>query len=193
MDIDIIIDNLKSNSLSIDNNPDNKTIYELFEKNITIDSIQYTIDKSINCSNITINNTNITNTTNITIDNNNNLSYIIIDCDKFFCDIITRIKCNYKISLLFNNTINIYSIENISLPILFMIYTKIQFKIYFENRDEFINDYMMDRIKIKYDCYTLNTHYIKNILEEYKNKKYAVNNRGMFFENGIFTRDLDLD
>ena len=191
MDIDIIIDNLKSNSLSIDYYLDNNTIYKLFENNITIDSIQYTIDKSINCSNITINNTNINNINNITIDNN--LSYIIIDCDKNLCDIITRIKCNYKISLLFNNTINIYSIENISLPILFMIYTKIQFKIYFNNRDEFINDYMMDRIKIKYDCYTLNTHYIKKILEEYKNKKYAVNNRGMFFENGIFTCDLDLD
>ena len=80
-------------------------------------------------------------------------------------------------------------IENsiiITLPILFMINTKIKFKIY-------INESMKSDIKITYNSYTLNNIKLNKLNSIYQNKKHISNDRGMIFEDGILKQDFDLD
>ena len=81
----------------------------------------------------------------------------------------------------------------ITLPILFMINTKVQFKIYFDS----VQEYSESVIKMTYDSYTLSNKMIKKLGADLKNNKdmkyHVSNNRGMVFEDGILTHDYDLD
>jgi hypothetical protein len=91
---------------------------------------------------------------------------------------------------MFNKPIDIY--ENtfpITLPILFMTNTDIQFKIHFKNMEE----YIYSDINIEYDSYTLNNLALNNLNYLYRKKKYISNQRGMIFEDGVLKYDFDLD
>jgi hypothetical protein len=77
----------------------------------------------------------------------------------------------------------------ITLPVLFMINTKIKFKVYFNS----IEEYSKSKIEFKYDCYTFSNKYIKELGSLYKKQKFISNNRGMIFEDGIMKHDFDLD
>ena len=74
----------------------------------------------------------------------------------------------------------------VTLPVLFMINTKIKFKIY-------VGKSMESDIIITYDSYTLNNAKLNELNSIYLEKKYISNNRGMVFEDGILKQDFDLD
>ena len=77
----------------------------------------------------------------------------------------------------------------VTLPVLFMINTKIKFKVYFNS----IEEYSKSKIEFKYDCYTFSNNYIKELCSQYKKYKSIGNNRGMVFEEGVLKYDFDLD
>jgi len=143
--------------------------------------------------------------------------YILYDYNKESDDIITNIKCNYRFSIVLQNTTNLINLPSIhpklkklllffpefeyffsqpreitensiivTLPILFMINTKIKFKIY-------VGESMESDIIITYDSYTLNNAKLNELNSIYQQKKYISNDRGMLFEDGILKQDFDLD
>ena len=181
MNIESIINSL-NNNLYIDSNPSYNYLCNIFTYNNYINSIQYNVNYIFD----TIDKINI-------ISVNPQWFYIIVDFHKNLSDIINLIKSNYKISLIINYDTEIYNIENVSLPILYSIYTKLQFKIYFNNKEKFREDYINGNIYIKYDSYTFSIDLINKLLIEYKLYKSISNNRGMTFQNGILINDLDLD
>ena len=74
----------------------------------------------------------------------------------------------------------------VTLPVLFMINTKIKFKIYVGKSTD-------SDIIITYDSYTLNNAKLNELNRIYQQKKYISNDRGMIFEDGILKQDFDLD
>jgi hypothetical protein len=181
MNIESIINSLNNNQY-IDSNPSYNNLCNLFTYNNNINSIQYNVNYVFD---------NIDKINIMSLDSNN--FYIIVDFHKNLSDIINLIRSNYKIALVINYDTEIYNIENVSLPILFCIYTKIQFKIYFNNKEKFIDEYINGNIYIIYNSYTFSIDLINKLLIEYKINKSISNNRGMTFQNGILINDLDLD
>ena len=134
---------------------------------------------------------------NIFINPDNSL-YIICDFNKNISDIITGTNCNYKISILYNNSeipLQKYDIDEIALlnvitlPIFCMIFGSIKFKIYFNS----INDFNSNEIKIKYISVTLSNESLKDFARTLKILKYVYNNKGYTFEDGCMYNKNYLD
>jgi hypothetical protein len=92
-------------------------------------------------------------------------------------DVITNIKCNYELSkifFLYNLEIKC-DINKVTLPLVSMYYTPINFLIKIDKQDN-IN------IDLSFDAYTIRTSYLMNFACQSK----IVNDKNLVFCNGLF-------
>ena len=147
-----------------DNNPEYDEIVTTFFINKK-DCLKYTIRKQISVYNTDI----------IKLDNKYYYKYTLFPLTNI--DIINNIKCNDNIKLFFNDQEIKTNIKFVTLPIVSMMFTEINFYIEISNYEE--ND-SVRYIYLSYDCYMLDLLFRK----DYYNN--VINDNGMKFNDGIY-------
>lgn len=198
MNIDTIINSTICKELS--NDPPLSVLYNELGST-DIDCVKYRVTKI----------TKLTDSDYIVKDGN-----VYFNLNKNLADVITNIKCNYKIAIELTNTINVGLLPSTPViikkilskfPILNRIFCEpiiiyentipitlpVLFMINTDIRFRIQLDNRTEPIKITYDCYTCLNLFLKKLNILYRENKSICNFRGMIIEDGIVRHDFDLD
>ena len=198
MNIDTIINSAICKELS--NDPPLSCLYNELGST-DIDSIKYRVTKI---------------TKLIDSDYTEENGFVYFNLNKNLADVVTNIKCNYKIAIELNNTINIGLLPSTpaiikkilsKFPLFNRIFSEpiviyentipitlpVLFMINTDIRFKIQLDNHVEPIKITYDCYTFQNLFLKKLNTLYREHKSIGNSRGMVIEDGILRHDFDLD